>query len=93
MSDFDAGTFTSELERAGLKMNTIRLADGKYRVNRWRMIGADTKRIDELWAATIGDNKNLHDLLVAHLSRHPPEPLVPASMRRPVPKLRRDGWR
>jgi hypothetical protein len=29
--------------------------------------------------------------LVAHLSRHPPEPLVPASIRRPVPKLRRDG--
>jgi hypothetical protein len=91
MLDFDAGTFTGELERAGLKMNTIRLADGKYRVNRWRMMGADAKRIDDLWSSTIGNSSMRHDLLVAHLSRHPPEPLVPASIRRPVPKLRANG--
>jgi hypothetical protein len=75
MPEFDAVAFTSELERAGLKLTTIRLADGRYRVNRWRMMGADATRIDSLWAAKIGNNQKHLDLLTVHLSSRPPGPL------------------
>jgi hypothetical protein len=57
------------MERMGLKMTAVRLADGKYRVNRWRMPLATqhTQQIEELWASQIGDNPARMDQLAAHL--------------------------
>jgi hypothetical protein len=57
------------MERMGLKMTAVRLADGKYRVNRWRLplAGEHTQQIEELWASQVGDNQVRMDQLAAHL--------------------------
>jgi hypothetical protein len=34
MADFDVEGFVAEMDRMGLKLTTMRLADGKFRVNR-----------------------------------------------------------
>ena len=70
MPDFDVEAFVTELERMGLKLTVLRLADGKYRVNRWRMIHAveHTKQIEHLWTTQIGDDQKRIDLLAAHLA-------------------------
>jgi hypothetical protein len=66
MSEFDFDAFIAELERLGVKLTTIRLADGTYRVNRWRMPGASAHaaQIEKLWATHVGDN-NTHMRLLA----------------------------
>ena len=38
MPEFDVETFVARLDRMGLKLTSIPLADGKLRVNRWRML-------------------------------------------------------
>jgi hypothetical protein len=69
MSDFDVEGFVANMERMGLKMTAVRLADGKYRVNRWRMPDAveHIQQIEELWASQIGANPARMDQLAAHL--------------------------
>jgi hypothetical protein len=75
MSEFDPGAFTRELERMGLRLTTIQLADGKYRINRWRMINAISQgNIERLWAENIGDDQGRIATLIDHLSRQAPEP-------------------
>jgi hypothetical protein len=77
MSEFDPGAFTGELERMGLRLTTTQLADGKYRVNRWRMINAISPGlIERLWAANIGDDQGRIAILIEHLSRRTPEPQI-----------------
>jgi hypothetical protein len=70
MLEFDVDAFITQLERLGLKLTAIRLADGKYRVNRWRTMRAveHAEQIQHLWATRIGDNQARIDLLAAHLS-------------------------
>ena len=67
--DFDVEGFVAKMERMGLKMTAVRLADGKYRVNRWRMPDAveHTDQIEDLWTSQIGDNPARMDQLAAHL--------------------------
>ena len=50
-------------------MTAVRLADGKYRVNRWRLpLAAEhTQQIEDLWASQIGDNTARMNQLAAHL--------------------------
>jgi hypothetical protein len=74
MSEFDVEAFITELERLGLKLTAIRLPDGSYRVNRWRMLEAieHTEQIEKLWATHIGDNKSRMMLLASHLARRLP---------------------
>jgi hypothetical protein len=69
MSEFDIDAFITELERLGVKLTTIRLPDGTYRVNRWRMPGASAhaEQIERLWATHIGDNKTRTRLLADRL--------------------------
>jgi hypothetical protein len=48
-----------------VNLTTIRLPDGTYRVNRWRMLeaSAHAEQIERLWATHIGDNKTRMRLL------------------------------
>jgi hypothetical protein len=69
MPDFDVGAFVAKLESLGVKLNAVPLADGKVRINRWRMPNAvDASQIDSLWASQIGGNQARMDLLAAHLA-------------------------
>jgi hypothetical protein len=74
MSDFDVQGFVAEMERLGLHLSAVPLADGKYRVNRWRTMGAaehSQQRID-LWTSQIGNDPARMDQLAAHLSQGEP---------------------
>jgi hypothetical protein len=83
MPEFDVEAFVANLERMGVKLTAVPLADGKTRINRWRMLHAvdHAKQIDTLWASQIGENQARIDLLAAHLARAP----VPVTANRVVP--------
>jgi hypothetical protein len=71
MADFDVEDFVAKMDRMGLKLTTVQLADGKLRVNRLRMLQAveHTKQIKDLWTSQIGDNQARIDQFAAHLAR------------------------
>ena len=73
MPEFNVDAFVAKLERLGVKLTAIPLADGKLRINRWRMLHAaeHTKQIQDLWASEIGDNQARIDLLASHLNSRP----------------------
>jgi len=72
MSESDAVVFTQEIERMGVKLTAIRLADGQYCINRWPMINAiSPQHVDGIWAANIGDDQGLIDLSAASPIRPP----------------------
>src|ERR1700722_10462392 len=58
MADFDVEGFVAEMDRLGVKLTAVPLADGKYLMNRWRMSGAfeNAKQIEKLWISQIGNN-------------------------------------
>jgi len=70
MPEFDIEAFVAKLERLGLRLTAVPLADGRLRVNRWRMLGAaeNAKQIQDLWAAQVGDDQDHMDLLATHLA-------------------------
>jgi hypothetical protein len=69
MPEFSVEAFVAKLESLGVKLTAVPLADGKVRINRWRMLHAvDAKQIDQLWASQIGENQARIDLLAAHLA-------------------------
>lgn len=71
MPDFDAEAFVTELDRMGVKLTAIPLADGKWRVNRWCMLNAAeyAQQIENLWVTQIGNDRERIDILAAHLTR------------------------
>jgi hypothetical protein len=72
MSDFDVEAFVAKLEHMGVKLTAVPLADGKMRINRWRMMHAvEAHQIEILWASHIGDDQARIDRLAAHLARPP----------------------
>jgi len=75
MPEFDVETFVARLDRMGLKLTSIPLADGKLRVNRWRMLNASehTQQIHDLWPTQIGNNQERMDILAAHLDKAAPQ--------------------
>jgi hypothetical protein len=84
MQDFDVEAFVASLDRMGLKLTAVPLADGKKRVSRWRMLQAaeHAQQIQDLWASQIGDNQARIDLLAAHLAH----PVIPGSPLRGAPE-------
>jgi hypothetical protein len=74
MPDFDVEAFVTELDRMGVKLTAIPLADGKLRVNRWCMLTATeyAQQIENLWITQIGNDSERIDLLAAHLIRTAP---------------------
>jgi hypothetical protein len=75
MPEFEVEKFVAEMDRMGLKLTAVPLANGKYLVNRWRMSGAfeHTKQIEELWTSQIGNNQSRIDQLAAHLLQQQPQ--------------------
>jgi hypothetical protein len=68
MPDFDVEAFVAKLESLGVKLTAVPLADGRMRINRWRMPHAvDAVQIESLWASQIGENQGRIDRLAAHL--------------------------
>jgi len=74
MPDFDVEAFVAKLDRWGMKLTSVPLADGKLRVNRWRMLNASehTQQIQDLWATHIGDSQERIDALASHLATAAP---------------------
>jgi hypothetical protein len=74
MPDFDVEAFVTELDRMGVKLTAIPLADGKLRVNRWCMLAATeyAQQIENLWITQIGNASERIDVLAAHLIRTAP---------------------
>jgi hypothetical protein len=71
MSDFDAEEFIAQLERLGMMLTATPLADGTFRLSRWKMPHASdhTQQIEDLWTSQIGDDHARIEVLVAHLAR------------------------
>jgi hypothetical protein len=70
MLEFDVEAFVAKMDRMGLKLTAVPLADGKYRLNRWRTMQAfeHTQQIQDLWVSQIGTNQNRIDQLATHLA-------------------------
>jgi hypothetical protein len=75
MADFDVEAFIAKLDGMGMKLTAIPLADGRFRVSRWRMMEANehTQQIDDLWTKLIGDDQKRIDVLAAHLAKAAPQ--------------------
>jgi hypothetical protein len=69
MPDFDVEAFITTLDRMGMKLTAVPLADGKLRVNRWCMLNATehAQQIEDLWTTQIGNDRERIDVLAAHL--------------------------
>jgi hypothetical protein len=69
--EFDAAAFLAELDSMGMKLSALQLADGTFKVYRWRMRGARerVKEIEELWDAQVGGNQARIDVLAKHIIR------------------------
>jgi hypothetical protein len=70
MLEFDVEAFVAKMDRMGLKLTAVPLADGRFRVNRWRTMKAveHSQQIQDLWASQIGDDQKRIDMLAAHLA-------------------------
>ena len=77
MNAFDVESFVAEMDRMGVKLTAVPLADGTVRVNRWRTMQAveHGHRIDHLWGMQVGhvqrfelDSLDELDSLFAQLS-------------------------
>ena len=71
MPQLKVEVFVSDVERLGLILNVTPLADGKARLNRWRMPDAilNAQKIEDLWAVQIGDNQARIEELTIHVMR------------------------
>jgi hypothetical protein len=87
MAEFDVEEFVAKMERLGMKLTVVPLADGKLRVNRWRTLQAaeHTQQIEELWTSRVGSNQERIDQLAQHLYKQ--APVVTANRVLPRSKL------
>lgn len=71
MNAFDAESFVAEMDRMGVMLTAVPLADGTVRVNRWRTMNAveHGHRIDHLWGSQVGHDRSRMDTLAAHLMK------------------------
>jgi hypothetical protein len=69
--EFDAAAFIAELDRMGMKLSALQLADGTFKVYRWRMRGARerVKEIEALWDAQVGGDQARIDVLAKYIIR------------------------
>src|SRR5215470_5889556 len=74
MPDFDVEDFIIRLDRMGMKLTAVPLADGKLRVGRWWMLSAPehAQQIQDLWTTEIGNDQDRIDALAAHLAETAP---------------------
>jgi hypothetical protein len=69
MNAFDVESFVAEMDRMGVKLTALPLADGTVRVNRWRTMQAveHGHKIDHLWGSQVGHDQARMETLAAHL--------------------------
>jgi len=69
MNAFDVESFVAEMDRMGVKLTAVPLADGTVRVNRWRTMVAVEHgyRIDHLWGSQVAHDRGRMETLAAHL--------------------------
>jgi hypothetical protein len=69
MTPFDGESFVNQLELLGLHLSTTRLADGSFRVNKWRLLAYwdNEARVEEIWRQTIDENSANRSSLAAYL--------------------------
>jgi CspA family cold shock protein len=81
ITDFDAEAFVAAVERLGLLLTAVRLADGNIRLNRWRTADAviNAHRIEALWAAQIGEDPDRVRKLAAYIMRRSPKRSPPTA--------------
>ena len=86
MPDFDVEAFITSLDRMGMKLTAVPLADGKLRVNRWCMLNAaeHSQQIQDLWTTQIGNDRERIDVLAAHLAKAAPGEVVDCISSGPV---------
>jgi hypothetical protein len=74
MPDFDVEAFVTKLDRMGMKLTAVPLADGKLRVSRWYTLSAaeHTRQIQDFWTIQIGNDQERIDILAAHLAKSAP---------------------
>ena len=68
MTEFDAEAFIAELERMGMRLTALQLADGKFKVYRWRMQGA-REHAPPLRNSQVGENRARIDHLAEYIIR------------------------
>ena len=70
MTGFDVAAFVAMLERLGVRLTAVPLADGKLRINRWRMLQAveHTEQIQDLWESQVGEDQARIEVLAAFLN-------------------------
>ena len=61
--------FIAEPDRLGMKLTALELADGTFKVYRWRMGGAreHADQIEALWISQVGADQARINLLAAHI--------------------------
>jgi len=69
IGEFDVEALVAKMEGLGLRLTAVTLADGRYRINRWRSMDAVTRgaQIQALWSAQIGGDPGRSEKLAAHL--------------------------
>lgn len=72
---FDVEDFITRLDGMGMMLSAVALADGRYRVNRWRTLAAAAHAgdIDALWQGQISNDQERLDMLAARLANPPPD--------------------
>ena len=71
MSELEVEALVAELDRLGIRLTALQLADGEFKIYRWRMRGAHehAQEIETLWTSQIGEDQSRIDLLAAHIMR------------------------
>lgn len=74
MAVFDVAGFVTKLEGLGIKLAAIPLADGRFRISRWKLPSAVeyADQIERLWAFEVGQNQARIDLLGRYISQITP---------------------
>jgi hypothetical protein len=71
MTPFDGQSFVNQLETLGLHLSTTRLADGSFRVNKWRLLAYwdNEARVEEMWRQAIDEIPANRSSLAAYLMK------------------------
>jgi len=75
MSEFNVEEFVATIERLGLILAAVPLADGRVRLNRWRMPNAaiHAQEIENLWTSQVGDRSDRIEQITAHIMKRTAE--------------------
>ena len=84
MADFNVDDFVATIERLGLLLAAVPLADGKIRLSRWRMPEAviHAQEIENLWTTQVENQPHRIEQIAAHVMQRTSERSVFATARK-----------